>query len=227
MIKIAPSILSADFKNLEQQIRQIEKGGADWIHLDVMDGHFVPNITFGPIVVKAIRAITKLPLDAHLMIENPDRYLDIFQKAGTNRLTVHVEACIHLHRTIQRIKELGMKAGVSLNPATHVSALKEILPTVNQVLVMTVNPGFGGQKFIQSTMKKVKDVSQMIIETEKDIELEVDGGIDETNVRNLVHSGVTVIVAGHSIFSKQNISKAVRDLRKAALNSKNIKKINL
>jgi len=178
MIKIAPSILSANFASLEQQIKLVEKGGADWIHLDIMDGHFVPNITFGPMVVKTISNITNLPLDAHLMIQNPDKYLEDFQKAGTNRLTVHVEACIHLHRTIQRIKELGMKAGVSLNPSTPISTVKEILPIVDQVLVMTVNPGFGGQKFIKSTLRKVKDISVMIKETSKKIELEVDGGVE-------------------------------------------------
>jgi ribulose-phosphate 3-epimerase len=216
MIKIAPSILSANFANLEQQIKLVEKGGADWIHLDIMDGHFVPNITFGPMVVKTISNITNLPLDAHLMIQNPDKYLEDFQKAGTNRLTVHVEACIHLHRTIQRIKELGMKAGVSLNPSTPISTVKEILPIVDQVLVMTVNPGFGGQKFIQSTLKKVNDISQLIVNTKKKIELEVDGGVDESNAATLAKAGATVLVAGYSIFSKRNISQAVKNIRKAA-----------
>ncbi len=216
MIKIAPSILSANFANLEQQIKLVEKGGADWIHLDIMDGHFVPNITFGPMVVKTISNITNLPLDAHLMIQNPDKYLEDFQKAGTNRLTVHVEACIHLHRTIQHIKELGMKAGVSLNPATPISTVKEILLIVDQVLVMTVNPGFGGQEFIQSTLKKVNDISQLIVNTKKKIELEVDGGVDESNAAALAKAGATVLVAGYSIFSKRNISQAVKNIRKAA-----------
>lgn len=216
MIKIAPSILSANFANLEQQIKLVEKGGADWIHLDIMDGHFVPNITFGPMVVKTIGNITNLPLDAHLMIQNPDKYLEDFQKAGTNRLTVHVEACIHLHRTIQGIKELGMKAGISLNPATPISTVKEILPIVDQVLVMTVNPGFGGQEFIQSTLKKVNDISQLIVNTKKKIELEVDGGVDESNAAALAKAGATVLVAGYSIFSKRNISQAVKNIRKAA-----------
>ena len=216
MIKIAPSILSANFANLAQQIKLVEKGGADWIHLDIMDGHFVPNITFGPMVVKTISNITNLPLDAHLMIQNPDKYLEDFQKAGTNRLTVHVEACIHLHRTIQRIKELGMKAGVSLNPDSHISTVKDILPVVDQVLVMTVNPGFGGQKFIQSTLKKVNDISQLIVNTKKKIELEVDGGVDESNAAALAKAGATVLVAGYSIFSKRNIPRAVKNIRKAA-----------
>jgi ribulose-phosphate 3-epimerase len=217
MLKIAPSILSANFTNLEHQIRMIEKGGADWIHLDVMDGHFVPNITFGPLVVKTIRSITKLPLDTHLMIENPEKYLLDFKMAGTNRLTVHVEASIHLHRTVQRIKELGMKAGVSLNPATHVSTIKEILPIVDQILVMTVNPGFGGQKFIESNITKVLEISMMIGKVRKRIELEVDGGVSEINAKVLVDAGATVLVAGNSIFSKKNIPLAIQNLRKIAL----------
>jgi len=216
-IRIAPSILSANFMNLQDQIAAVEKGGADWIHLDIMDGHFVPNITFGPIVVQAIRSCTKLPLDAHLMIESPDRYLENFRKAGVDRLTVHVEACTHLHRTIQKIKELGMKAGVSLNPATHASTIVEILPYVDQVLIMTVNPGFGGQKFIESTLNKIEKISSMIVQTNKAIELEVDGGVDEKNACLLINAGVTVLIAGYSIFSKTNIPQAVKNLRKSAL----------
>jgi ribulose-phosphate 3-epimerase len=217
MVKIAPSILSADFSNLEHQVHLVEKGGADWLHLDVMDGHFVPNITFGPIVVNAIRSITKLPLDTHLMIENPEKYLEDFQKAGTDRLTVHVETCDHLHRTIQQIKELGMKAGVTLNPSTPASSLREIIPYVDLVLVMTVNPGFGGQKFIRSMFRKIREISEMISSIKTTIELEVDGGVDETNAAKLVEAGATVLVAGNSIFSKMNIPRAVKDLRKAAL----------
>jgi len=216
-IKIAPSVLSADFRNLEQQIRLCEAGRADWLHLDIMDGCFVPNITFGPMVVKSIRSVTKLPLDAHLMIEAPDRYLEDFQKAGVDRLTVHVETCPHLHRTIQKIKELKMKAGVTLNPATPVSSLKEIIPFVDLVLVMTVNPGFGGQKFIKTMMKKIEKVAGMIAETDSDIELEVDGGVDENNASALVSAGATVLVAGHSIFSHKNIPEAIRMLRKSAV----------
>jgi ribulose-phosphate 3-epimerase len=216
-IKIAPSVLSANFSNLQDQISAVEKGGADWIHLDIMDGHFVPNITFGPVVVRAIRKCTKLPLDAHLMIESPDRYLENFREAGVNRLTVHVEACTHLHRTIQKIKELGMNAGVSLNPATHASSIAEILPFVDQILVMTVNPGFGGQKFIESTLKKIEKISSMIGQLEGNIELEVDGGVDTKNAHHLVDAGVTVLVAGNSIFSQKNISQAVKHLRIAAI----------
>lgn len=216
-IKIAPSVLSADFRNLEQQIQKCEAGRADWLHLDIMDGCFVPNITFGPMVVKSIRSVTKLPLDAHLMIESPDRYLEDFQKAGVDRLTVHVETCPHLHRTIQKIKELNMKAGVTLNPATPVSSLKEIIPYVDLVLVMTVNPGFGGQKFIKTMMKKIEKVAGMIAETGLNIELEVDGGIDENNAGAVVSAGATVLVAGHSIFSHKDIPQAIRMLRKSAV----------
>ncbi len=203
-------------ENLEQQIQKCEAGGADWLHLDIMDGCFVPNITFGPMVVRSIRSVTKLPLDAHLMIESPDRYLEDFQKAGVDRLTVHVETCPHLHRTIQKIKELKMKAGVTLNPATPVSALKEIIPFVDLVLVMTVNPGFGGQKFIKTMMKKIEKIAGMIAEAGLDIELEVDGGIDEHNASAVVSAGATVLVAGHSIFSHKNIPQAIRMLRKSA-----------
>ena len=216
-IKIAPSVLSAKFSNLEEQIRLVEKGGADWLHLDIMDGHFVPNITFGPMVVKAIRSITKLPLDAHLMIERPDRYLEAFRQAGVDRLTVHVETCPHLHRTVQRIKELGMKAGVTLNPSTPATSLEEIIPEVDLILVMTVNPGFGGQKFIRTMLKKIKEVSSMISHARRTIELEVDGGVDEQNASEVVAAGATVLVAGNSIFSKKSIPTAVRALRNAAI----------
>lgn len=217
MIKIAPSILSADFSSLKEQIRLVEKGGADWLHLDIMDGHFVPNITFGPMVIKAIRSVTKLPLDAHLMIDNPDRYLENFKLAGVDRLTVHVETCPHLHRTIQHIKKLGMQPGVTLNPSTPASSLKEIIPFVDLVLVMTVNPGFGGQKFIRSMIKKIKEISGMINAHNSSIYLEVDGGVDESNASELVAAGANVLVAGYSIFSKNNIPRSIRNLKKAAL----------
>lgn len=214
MIKIAPSILSADFSNLQKQVQLVEQGGADWIHLDIMDGRFVPNLTFGPMVVRAIRSLTKLPLDTHLMIESPDLYMDEFRKAGSDRITVHVEACPHLHRSVQHIHSLGCKAGVTLNPSTPTVAIKEILPHVDLVLVMTVNPGFGGQKFIRSMLGKIEEIAGMIASIGKPIELEVDGGVDETNALDLVHAGATVLVAGHSIFSQKNIPQAIRRLKR-------------
>ncbi len=214
---VAPSILSADFTNLGDQVRQAEKGGADWIHLDIMDGRFVPNITFGPMVVRAVRSVTKLPLDTHLMIEKPELYLSAFQEAGSNRLTVHVEACPHLHRTIQHIKELGMKAGVALNPSTPALALKEIITDVDLILVMTVNPGFGAQKFIKAMLRKIEEVSSMIASINHQVHLEVDGGVDEHTAPLLVGAGANVLVAGHSIFSKEKIPRAVEQLRRAAM----------
>ena len=216
MIRIAPSVLSADFTNLARQIREIERGGADWIHLDVMDGQFVPNISFGPMVVKAVRSLTKLPLDAHLMIVEPDRYLEAFARSGADRITVHVETCPHLHRTVEAIKALGKKPGVTLNPATPIEAIGEILPLVDLVLIMSVNPGFGGQKFIPGSLGKIERAAAMIRETKRQIRLQVDGGVDATNARGIVEAGADVLVAGHSIFSHRDIPSAVRRLRKAA-----------
>lgn len=216
MVRIAPSILSADFSILDRQIRLIERGGADWIHLDIMDGHFVPNITFGPPIVRSIRSVTRLPLDAHLMIEEPDRYIEDFCHAGADRITVHVENCPHLHRTITQIKKLGVKAGVALNPATSLSTLEEILPFIDLVLIMTVNPGFGGQKFIPTMLTKIQNVANLMDSVHHPIELEVDGGVDEKNVAGIVRAGATVLVAGHSVFSKRDIPSAVRHLREMA-----------
>lgn len=216
-IKIAPSILSADFTHLREQISAVERGGADWLHLDIMDGQFVPNITFGPLIIKSIRKLTKLPLDTHLMIQHPDSYLEDFKEAGCDSLTVHVETCPHLHRTIEKIQQLGMKAGVTLNPATPASSIKEILPYVDLVLIMTVNPGFGGQKFISSMVHKVSEIADMISSQGLHCYLEVDGGVDGSNARTLVEAGANVLVAGNSIFSHKNISQAVTNLRKAAL----------
>jgi ribulose-phosphate 3-epimerase len=210
---IAPSILSADFRNLESQIHQAEKGGADWIHLDVMDGHFVPNITFGPMVVKTTRSVTKLPLDTHLMIEKPERYFEVFKNAGSDILTVHVETCPHLHRTVQHIKQLGMKAGVALNPSTPSVMIKEIIKYADLILVMTVNPGFGGQKFIESMLTKIQEISEMI--GKRRIFLEVDGGIDVTTAPLVVQAGANVLVAGNSIFGGKNVSGAVKGLRRS------------
>ncbi len=178
MIKIAPSILSADFSKLGEEIKDVEKGGADYIHVDVMDGHFVPNITIGPLIVEAIRPITSLPLDVHLMIENPDNYIPTFAQAGADIITVHVEACPHLHRTIQLIKSHGIKAGVVLNPHTPVSVIEHVLEDIDMVLLMTVNPGFGGQKFIHSVLPKIKQVADMVKERNLEVEIEVDGGVN-------------------------------------------------
>ncbi len=216
-IAIAPSILSADFRDLRGQIRLAERGGADWLHLDVMDGHFVPNITFGPMVIAAVRSISRLPLDTHLMIEKPMKYVEDFREAGSTRCIVHVEACVHLHRTVERIRQSGMKAGVALNPATPASALGEILPFVDLVLVMTVNPGFGGQDFIASMLRKVREVAGMIAESRRKVILEVDGGVSDQNAAALVRAGATSLVAGHSIFSRRNVPGAIRGLRTSAM----------
>ena len=216
-VKIAPSVLSADFTNLARDIRLVEEGGGDWLHLDIMDGHFVPNITFGPMVVKAIRSLTKLPLDAHLMIEAPDGYLEVFRDSGVDRLTVHVETCSHLPTTIQRIKKLGMKAGVTMNPSTPVSSIEEVISSVDLILVMTVNPGFSGQKFIHPMLRKIEMVSKLLKKEDHLIELEVDGGVDTGNARDIVAAGATVLVAGNSIFSKKSIPLSIQSLRAAAL----------
>jgi ribulose-phosphate 3-epimerase len=216
MTLIAPSILSADFTRLGHQVRELEAGGADWVHLDIMDGHFVPNISFGTMVVRAVRTLTKLPLDAHLMISDPDRYLEAFASAGADRITVHVETCPHLHRTIQAIRALGVKPGVTLNPATPLGAVEEILPFVDLLLVMTVNPGFGGQKFIPGSLRRIEAAASMIAGVKRDIRLQVDGGVDPSNARKIAEAGADVLVAGNSIFSQKNIPAAVRRIRKAA-----------
>ena len=216
MVKIAPSILSADFSRLGEQVKAVEAAGVDRIQIDVMDGRFVPNITFGPLLVGAVRSVSRLPLDTHLMIEDPMRFVDDFREAGSTRLTVHVEACIHLHRVVERIKQAGLKAGVALNPATPASSLVEILPFVDLVLVMTVNPGFGGQEFIPSMLRKVQEVAGMIARTRATATLEVDGGVSEKNAGDLVRAGASVLVAGHSIFSRRSIPRSIRTLRKAA-----------
>jgi ribulose-phosphate 3-epimerase len=213
--KIAPSILSADFSKLSQEIKEVEKAGADYLHIDVMDGQFVPNITVGPLIVRACRKVTRLPLDVHLMIEEPDRFIEEFAREGSDIITVHQEACTHLHRTITLIKELGKKAGVSLNPATSLSTLDEILPEVDLVLVMTVNPGFGGQKFIKSVLPKIAQLRKTLDENRLTAELEVDGGVNVDNIADIAKAGGQVFVAGNAVFKSEDYRKTISELRKA------------
>ncbi len=216
MIKIAPSILSSDFSDLGNELRKVEAAGADYIHIDVMDGHYVPNITIGPPVIKCLRRITNIPFDVHLMIENADNYIDEFVKAGADIITVHAEACKHLHRTLQKIKEAGVKTGVSLNPATSLSVLDFVLSDVDMVLLMTVNPGFGGQKYIKSCTPKIESLKKMIIDAGLSIDLEVDGGIGPENIYEVTKAGANVIVAGSSLFKHKDLGPAVKALRDGA-----------
>lgn len=213
MALLAPSILAADLSNLSQQIRLVEIAGADWIHCDIMDGHFVPNLSFGSLVVKAARKVTKLPLDVHLMIENPDKYLEDFVNAGANSITVHQEAVIHLDRTITRIKELGVKAGVAINPSTPVDFLKDIAEYVDLVLIMSVNPGFGGQRFISNSLKKVKETVELRNKIKSKLLIEMDGGIDNKTIKLALDAGCDVFVAGSSIFKTENVSAAAVELK--------------
>ncbi len=216
-IKLAPSILAADFARLGEQVREAEAAGADRIHVDVMDGHFVPNLSMGPVVVQALRPVTRLPLEVHLMIEEPDRFLDDFAKAGADSLLVHVENAANLHRTVQHIKHLGKKAGVVLNPATSAVMLAEILPDVDLVLAMTVNPGFGGQQFIPGTLGKIGRIRQMIDEVRPGADLEVDGGIEPETAPLAVGAGARVLVAGSAVFrAKDGVAAAMHRLRTAA-----------
>jgi ribulose-phosphate 3-epimerase len=210
---IAPSILSADFSRFAEEIKAVEKAGADWIHIDVMDGHFVPNITVGPLIVEAVSRVTPLPLDVHLMIENPDQYLDAFIEAGSHLLTVHVEASRHLQRTLSYIRERGCKAGVSLNPATPLSNLDYVLPDVDMVLIMSVNPGFGGQKFIPQTLGKIRELRRIVENYGQGIILEVDGGVTIENIGELAGIGVDVFVSGSSIFGTQNYAETISSMR--------------
>ncbi len=214
MIKLAPSILAADFAQLGDQVKQADAAGADYIHVDVMDGHFVPNITMGPLVVAAIRFVTRLPLDVHLMIESPEKYITDFADAGADNITVHQEACVHLHRVVEQVKETGKRAGVAINPATPVASLEEILPFIDLVLVMTVNPGFGNQSFIETMPQKIAAMRKMIDERGLNVELEVDGGINYDTAPLVVDAGARVLVAGTAIFgSKTSIAEAIRKIR--------------
>ena len=215
-VLLAPSILSADFAALGSEIARVERGGADLVHVDVMDGHFVPNITIGPPVVRSIRKVTRLPLDVHLMIEEPDRFIEDFVEAGASMITVHVEAVPHLHRTVHLIKGLGAKAGVALNPATPVGMLEEIVPDLDHVLVMTVNPGFGGQTFIARSESKVQAVQRMLDARGSRAAIEVDGGIDLSNVARIVAAGARIIVAGNAIFGTPDAEATTREFRAAA-----------
>lgn len=214
MIKIAPSILSADFANLANEIKDVEQAGADWIHVDVMDGHFVPNITIGPLIVEAIRPYTKLPLDVHLMIEQPERYIPAFVKSGADIISVHQEACTHLHRTIYQIKESGLRAGVVLNPATPFEMITDIINDLDLILFMTVNPGFGGQKFIDSMLPKIRKCRDLLDNRGlTHIDIEVDGGVNPQTAAACRQAGANVLVAGSAIFTQQDRRKAIEAIR--------------
>jgi ribulose-phosphate 3-epimerase len=215
-VRIAPSILSADFARLGEEIDAVERGGADLLHLDVMDGHFVPNLTIGPPVVKSIKKIAKVPLDVHLMIEEPDRYLEAFVEAGASMISVHVEILPHLHRTIHAIQALGARAGVAINPSKPVVALEEIAADLDHVLVMSVNPGFGGQTFIPRSESKIRAIRSLLNREGSRASIEVDGGVDRTNAARLVDAGATILVAGNSIFGTSDPERAARELRAAA-----------
>lgn len=212
MVKIAPSILAADFSKLGEEIQDVEKNGAHYLHIDVMDGHFVPNISFGSVVMDSIRPLTNLPLDVHLMIENPDIYIPTFIESGASIISVHQEACPHLHRTIHLIKQADVKAGVVLNPATPVHVLKEILPYIDLVLIMTVNPGFGGQNFILETVNKIKELDQWRKKDELSFVIEVDGGINPSTSKLCIEAGADILVAGSAIFGQKNRARAIQKI---------------
>ncbi|MER1999668.1 MAG: ribulose-phosphate 3-epimerase [Lysinibacillus sp.] len=215
MIKIAPSILAADFAKLGQEVKEVEAAGAELIHIDVMDGHFVPNISFGAIALEAIRPLSTLPMDVHLMIENPDQYIEQFAKAGADYITVHVEACRHLHRTLQLIRSYGVKPGVVLNPHTPIETIQHVLEDVEMVLFMTVNPGFGGQKFIESVVPKVAALSAIKQERGLQFDIEIDGGINEETIIPCAKAGANIFVAGSAIFGKEDRTAALHAIKRA------------
>ncbi|MDR2970580.1 MAG: ribulose-phosphate 3-epimerase [Bacteroidales bacterium] len=211
---IAPSLLSSDFANLEKEIKMLNKSQADWLHLDIMDGHFVPNITFGMPVIRAIKKVAQKPLDVHLMIEKPERYIADFKNAGADCLSVHWEACTHLHRTIHQIKDLDMLAGVAINPHTPVAFLEDIIKDVDFVVVMSVNPGFGGQRFIMNSYKRIKELVELIEKHEAEAMIEIDGGVDLDNAQLLIDSGVDILVAGNTVFGSENPMETIAKLKK-------------
>ena len=216
MIKLAPSILSADFARLLEDVKKVEKAGCEYLHIDVMDGHFVPNITLGPAIVKSLRRDVNMVFDTHLMIENPDDYIKDFVDAGSDLIVVHAEACRHLHRTIQNIKSYNVKVGVALNRATSIESIKHIIEDVDMVLIMTVNPGFGGQSFIESMLEKIKELKQLIDDKNLNVDIQVDGGIKPDNIHKVVEAGANIIVAGSAIFNSENIEETVSLMRKNA-----------
>ena len=211
---IAPSILSADFARLGDEIKAVEAAGADWIHVDVMDGHFVPNITIGPLIVEAVRSVTSLPIDVHLMIENPDNYIPAFAKAGASWISVQIEASLHLNRSVQLIRECGAKPGVVLNPSTPIQTLEWIIDDVDYVLIMSVNPGFGGQAFITNSLQKIKALRQMIQSKNLNTLIQVDGGVNEKTIADVAAAGVDIFVAGSAIFGSDNYQKTISSFRK-------------
>ena len=212
--KIAPSILSADFSRLGEEVRRVEEAGADWIHVDVMDGAFVPNITVGPFILEAVRKVTSLPLDVHLMIERPEQYISEFADAGADVIPVHFEACTHLHRTIQAIKEKGKKAGVSVNPATPLVSIKYVLGDIDLLLIMSVNPGFGGQRFIPSALEKIKKARQMVDKIGANVSIEVDGGVKLENIGEVASAGADIFVSGSGVFGTKDYKKTIQEMKK-------------
>ncbi|MBP2662313.1 MAG: rpe [Firmicutes bacterium] len=213
MIKVAPSILSADFSQLANEISKIEKAGADWVHIDVMDGHFVPNLTFGPPVVAAIRKVTKLPFDVHLMVTNPQDLIEPFAKAGADIITVHAETAPHLHRLLQTIKEYGLKAGVSLNPSTPLAVVEEVLDDLDMILIMSVNPGYGGQKFIPGAIEKITRLKAKLDQRKLSVDIEVDGGINASTARQVIAAGATILVAGSAVYGAPDMTQAIKNIR--------------